>query len=92
MSFYTCPALFVVIFGIRRLEIEAPGFLARPPCQGVQQFGSDILGKLCRLFLHIDFNSFQFLTHVLVMNMFPVGMNCRKWLSFPTFSPTKIKS
>ena len=42
MSFYTGSALFI-IFCVRALEIEAPGFLACPPCQGVQQLDFGVL-------------------------------------------------
>lgn len=62
MSFYTGSALFI-IFCVRALEIEAPGFLARPPCQGVQQFDFGVFRHALRLLLDIGFNFFQFVGH-----------------------------
>lgn len=62
MSFYTGSALFI-IFCVRALEIEAPGFLARPPCQGVQQLDFGVLRHALRLLQYVGFNFLQFVGH-----------------------------
>lgn len=61
LSFYTGTALLtVIVLDVRGVKREVPGFLARPPCQSVQQFDLGVLSKLRRLLQYIGFNFLQF--------------------------------